>query len=66
MPVAARARPSPSASPLRKLIGLVPLHEDLQMNPTPHFKVLAVLEQVPFSDGTLDGVYCDSVFSHLY
>lgn len=53
------------ADPLRSLIGLEPIHEDLVMNPTPHFKVQGVLEDLPFAAETLEGVYCDSVFEHI-
>jgi SAM-dependent methyltransferase len=52
-------------SPLKHLIGLDPLPNDMKRNVTVHFRVQGVLEHLPFADGSLDGVYSDSVFEHI-
>jgi len=52
-------------APLKRLVGLDPLHQDLVVNPTPRWKVQSVVEALPFADGTFGGVYCDSVFEHI-
>ncbi|HEY3295230.1 MAG TPA: methyltransferase domain-containing protein [bacterium] len=51
--------------PLRKLIGLEPIHEDILMNPTVRYKMQGILERLPLADGSVEGVYCDSVFEHI-
>jgi ubiquinone/menaquinone biosynthesis C-methylase UbiE len=53
------------SQPLLKLVGLDPLRSDLVMFEGAWARVQAVLEDLPFADGTLSGIYCDSVFEHI-
>jgi ubiquinone/menaquinone biosynthesis C-methylase UbiE len=52
--------------PLKKLIGLDPLREDMLIYEGAAGKVQGVLEQLPFADATFGGVYSDSVFEHIF
>jgi ubiquinone/menaquinone biosynthesis C-methylase UbiE len=51
--------------PLKKLVGIDPLREDLKINTVVWQKTQGVLEHLPYADGTFGGVYCDSVFEHI-
>jgi ubiquinone/menaquinone biosynthesis C-methylase UbiE len=52
-------------SPLRRIVGIDPLRDDMQVNTTLRFKSQGVLEQLPFADATFAAVHCDSVFEHI-
>ncbi|MBU0509436.1 methyltransferase domain-containing protein [bacterium] len=51
--------------PLKKLVGLDPLQDDLKKNPWPRHRTSGVIEHLPFADEVFAGVYCDSVFEHI-
>ena len=51
--------------PLRRIVGLDPLREDMQVNRTLRHRTQGVLEQLPFADETFAAIHCDSVFEHI-
>ena len=51
--------------PLRQVVGLDPILNDLRRNPHVGWRTQGIVEALPFKSESFDAVYCDSVFEHI-